>query len=161
MRRYHPQKEKTPYKDGYTFNGWQNEPSTMPGYDVTVNGTFNVNTYHLSFIVDNEELETKNVEYGTSITAPTKDGEGNNITWYTYPATMPAHDVTVTGSFFKKGDANGDNRVNAVDIVEVVNAMNGKASTKFILSNVDSNNNGKADADDIKAIVNIIMNPNK
>lgn len=59
------------------------------------------------------------------------------------------------------GDANGDNMVNAADIVEVVNAMNGKASTKFILSNVDSNNNRKADADDIKAIVNIIMNSNK
>ena len=59
------------------------------------------------------------------------------------------------------GDANGDNKVNAADIVEVVNAMNGNPSSKFILSNVDSNNNGKADADDIKAIVNIIMNSNK
>ena len=90
-------KEKAPYKEGYTFNGWQNEPTTMPGHDVTVNGTFNVNTYHLSFIVDNEELETKNVEYGAAITVPTKDSEGNNITWYTYPATMPAHDLVVYG----------------------------------------------------------------
>ena len=90
-------KEKTPYKDGYTFNGWQNEPSTMPGYDVTVNGTFSVNSYALSFIVDNEELETMNVEYGAAITVPAKDGEGNDITWYSHPTTMPAHDLVVYG----------------------------------------------------------------
>lgn len=51
--------------------------------------------------------------------------------------------------------------MNVADIVETVNAMDGKVSAKFILNNVDSNKNGKADADDIKAIVNIIMNPNK
>ena len=90
-------KEKTPYKDGYTFNGWQNEPTTMPGRDVTVNGTFSVNTYRLSFIVDNEELEAKSVEYGATITVPAKDGEGNDITWYTHPTTMPAHDLVVYG----------------------------------------------------------------
>lgn len=57
------------------------------------------------------------------------------------------------------GDANDDGVVNAEDIVETVNAMNGKASAKFKLSNVDSNNNGNVDDEDIKAIVNIIMNP--
>jgi len=90
-------KEKAPYKEGYTFNGWQNEPTTMPGRDVTVNGTFSVNTYRLSFIVDNEELEAKSVEYGAAITVPAKDGEGNDITWYTHPTTMPAHDLVVYG----------------------------------------------------------------
>lgn len=119
--------------------------------------------YTLTYIVDEEVYKTYQFEEGETIIpepSPTREG-GVFSGWSEIPATMPAHDVTVTGSFFKKGDANGDNRVNAVDIVEVVNAMNGKASTKFILSNVDSNNNGKADADDIKAIVNIIMNSNK
>ena len=59
------------------------------------------------------------------------------------------------------GDANDDGVVDAADIVETVNAMNGKASSKFILSNADLNNNGKADADDVKAIADIIMTPDK
>ena len=56
-----------------------------------------------------------------------------------------------------KGDANGDGTVNAADIVESVNAFNGKPSTKFILSNADLNSNNQVDEDDIKGIVNIIM----
>lgn len=55
------------------------------------------------------------------------------------------------------GDANGDGIVDAADIVETVNAMNGKASAKFTLKNADLNNNGKADPDDIKAIADIIL----
>ena len=98
-------KEKAPYKEGYTFNGWQNEPTTMPGRNVTVNGTFSVNTYRLSFVVDNEELSARNVTYGASVTAPTTDGEGNEITWYEYPTTMPAHDLVVYGIVVKQEPA--------------------------------------------------------
>jgi hypothetical protein len=47
--------------------------------------------------------------------------------------------------------------VNAADIVEAINAMNGKASVKFKFSNADMNNNGTIDNTDINMIVNIII----
>ena len=93
--------ETKPYKEGYTFSGWQNVPATMPGRDISFSGTYNINKYRLSFIVDNAELEAKNVEYGSKITAPTKDKEGNDVTWYSYPSTMPAHDLVVYGMAVK------------------------------------------------------------
>lgn len=90
-------KETAPYKEGYTFSGWQNEPMTMPGRDVTVNGTFSVNSYSLKFVVDNTELSTQSVQYGSTINVPTKDNEGNDVSWYTSPSTMPAHDLVIYG----------------------------------------------------------------
>ena len=95
-------KEKAPYKEGYTFNGWQNEPTTMPGRNVTVSGTFSVNSYRLSFIVDNQELSARNVTYGATITPPTTDSEGNTVSWYTHSTTMPAHDLVVYGMAVKE-----------------------------------------------------------
>ena len=53
--------------------------------------------YHLSFVVNNKELLTKEVEADATITPPTTDSEGNTVSWYTYPATMPAHDLVVYG----------------------------------------------------------------
>ena len=52
--------------------------------------------------MDNEELSARNVTYGAAITAPTKDSEGNEVTWYTYPAAMPAHDLVVYGMTVKE-----------------------------------------------------------
>ena len=95
-------KETAPSKEGYTFSGWQNEPTTMPAQNTTVTGRFTINNYRLSFIAENRELSSKNVTYGSSITAPSTDGEGNTITWYTYPATMPAHDLVVYGMVVKQ-----------------------------------------------------------
>ncbi len=95
-------KETEPSKEGYTFSGWQNEPTTMPAQNTTVTGRFTINSYRLSFIAENRELSSKNVTYGSQITAPSTDGEGNIITWYTYPATMPAHDLVVYGMVVKQ-----------------------------------------------------------
>jgi len=95
-------KETAPSKEGYTFSGWQNEPATMPAQNTTVTGRFTINSYRLSFIAENRELSSKNVTYGSQITAPSTDGEGNTITWYTYPTTMPAHDLVVYGMVVKQ-----------------------------------------------------------
>lgn len=55
------------------------------------------------------------------------------------------------------GDANGDGKVNATDIVEMVNAMNGHPSAKYNAQNADIDGNGVVNQIDIDAIVNIIM----
>jgi len=74
----------------------------MPAQNTTVTGRFTINSYRLSFIAENRELSSKNVAYGSQITAPSTDGEGNTVSWYTYPATMPAHDLVVYGMVVKQ-----------------------------------------------------------
>jgi len=93
--------ENAPEREGYTFSGWSEIPETMPPHDVTVTGSFVVNTYTLTYIIDGDVYKTSEVDYGTTITpeeAPTKTGYTFSD-WGEIPATMPAHDVTVTGSF--------------------------------------------------------------
>ncbi len=95
--------EPAPAKEGYTFSGWSNIPATMPAHDVTVTGTFTVNKYKLTYVVDGQTYKTYDLNYGTTITpepAPSKEGYTFSG-WSEIPATMPAHDVTVTGSFTK------------------------------------------------------------
>ena len=95
--------EAEPTKEGYTFSGWSEIPETMPAHDVTVTGTFSINSYKLTYTVDGEVYKTYDLEYGATITPeaePTKEGY-NFSGWSEIPATMPAHDVTVTGSFSK------------------------------------------------------------
>ena len=92
---------EAPTKEGYTFNGWTGVPATMPAQDVTVEGTFTINRYTLLYMVDGAEYKTVELEYGASIIAeavPAKEGHTFSG-WSEIPATMPAQDVTVTGSF--------------------------------------------------------------
>ena len=93
--------ETAPTKEGYDFSGWNQVPATMPEQDVTITGSFIVKKYKLIYKVDNEEYNTCEVEYGADITAeaePKKEGF-NFSGWSEVPATMPANDVTITGSF--------------------------------------------------------------
>ncbi len=93
--------EAAPTKEGYTFSGWSWIPSKMPAEDVTVTGTFAINKYKVTYIVDGAEYKSYDVEFGAAITqeaAPTKEGYTFSG-WSEIPATMPAKDITVTGSF--------------------------------------------------------------
>ena len=93
--------EPAPTKKGYTFSGWSDIPSTMPANDVTVTGTFSINKYKLTYMVDGAEYKSYDIEYGATITpeaAPTKEGYTFSG-WSEIPETMPANDVTVTGTF--------------------------------------------------------------
>ena len=95
--------EPVPTKEGYTFSGWSYIPATMPATDVVVMGTFTISSYTLTYKVDGQVYKTYTVEYGAAITPepePTKEGYTFSG-WSTIPATMPDHDVTVTGTFTK------------------------------------------------------------
>ena len=92
---------EAPAKEGHTFAGWKDVPPTMPAHDVTVMGSYTVNSYKLSYSVDGAAYKELSVLYGTTITpeaAPTKEGHTFSG-WQGLPETMPAHDVQVTGSF--------------------------------------------------------------
>ena len=94
-------KPKSPAKEGYTFSQWENYVETMPAHDLVCTALFTINQYTLRYLVDGEEYKTETVNYGAPITppaTPTKTGQTFSG-WSTVPATMPAHDVTVTGTF--------------------------------------------------------------
>ena len=93
--------ETVPTKEGYTFSGWSEFPSTMPAKDVTITGTFSVNSYNLVYMVDGVEFNKTSIEFGSAITAleaPIKEGYTFSG-WSEVPAAMPAKDVTVTGTY--------------------------------------------------------------
>ncbi|MBR1448590.1 MAG: InlB B-repeat-containing protein [Prevotella sp.] len=93
--------ETAPTKEGYTFSGWSDMPTTMPAHDVTITGTFKINKYKLTYTIDGQEYKSEDVEYGATITpeaAPTKEGHTFSG-WSWIPSKMPAEDVVVTGTF--------------------------------------------------------------
>ena len=93
--------EKEPAQEGYTFSGWSEIPETMPDKDVIVTGTFIPNKYTLIYVVDGEVYKSYDIEYGANITAEEEPYQtGCTFSgWSEIPATMPARDVTITGSF--------------------------------------------------------------
>ncbi|MEI6579421.1 MAG: InlB B-repeat-containing protein, partial [Eubacteriales bacterium] len=48
-----------PQKVGYTFNGWDFVPSPMPSNDVTINATWTINNYNVTFKVDGTTYDSK------------------------------------------------------------------------------------------------------
>ena len=90
-----------PTKEGHTFSGWSEAPETMPAEDITIEGTFTVNHYTLTYVVDGEVYATDSIAYGSEITLidePTKEGHTFS-SWSEAPSTMPANDVVIEGSF--------------------------------------------------------------
>ena len=90
-----------PTKEGYTFSGWSEAPSTMPASDVEIVGTFTINTYKVTYLVDGEEFATDSITYSNEIVLreqPTKEGYTFSG-WSEAPSTMPASDVEITGIF--------------------------------------------------------------
>ena len=89
----------TPQKEGYTFSGWNELPATMPARDVTVTGSFSINQYRLTFILDGKEYKSYKIEYNTVLTPePVPAKRGMTFSgWGDMPETMPSHDVTLYG----------------------------------------------------------------
>ena len=92
--------EAEPTKEGYTFSGWSYIPKKMPAEDVTVTGTFSINSYKLTYMIDNEVYKETMYEYGATITPePQPEGDYQTFEWTDLPQTMPAHDVTVYATY--------------------------------------------------------------
>ena len=102
-----------PYKEGKTFSGWicstmYHFPSTMPSFDLRVDGSFDQVIYQVNYYIDDVLVKTENVFKGHGITpfAPTKEGytfsgwfvktsEGTAL----MPNVMPNNNVDAYGDF--------------------------------------------------------------
>lgn len=111
-----------PVKEGYTFSGWSELPTTMPAHDVVVSGSFSVNSYKLTYLVDGETYKIATVNFGSALAAeqvPSKEGYTFSG-WSEIPATMPAHDVVITGTFsinsYKVTFMYGDNVLKTITV---------------------------------------------
>lgn len=105
-----------PEKEGYTFSGWSCEYTSMPANDIKVNGTFAINSYKITYIVDGKEYKTETYKYGDTITPlafPSKDGYTFSG-WSEIPQTMPANDITVNGTFTKNPDPQPTKKYNTL-----------------------------------------------
>ena len=92
--------EPAPTMEGYIFVGWTEIPRTMPSHDVTVTGLVLINSYKLTYMIDDQVYKETMYEYGATIT-PESQPEGDYATfeWIDLPETMPAHDVVVYANY--------------------------------------------------------------
>ena len=90
-----------PIKEGYSFTGWVDMPEVMPAGNIVVEASFAINTYTITYLVDEKEYKVVTLEYGAEvpvIATPTK--RGHTFTgWNEVLETMPGEDVVIFGSF--------------------------------------------------------------
>ena len=91
---------------GYHFTNWSDGDNTNPRQlkvkkDAQLVANFSLNTYTVAYIIDGDVYgEAEEVAYGTPLTlraAPVKEGYTFGG-WSNAPATMPMHNVTITGT---------------------------------------------------------------
>ena len=86
-----------PAKEGYSFVEWVGLPDVMPAHDVTVEASYAINQYTISYLVDGQTYTSQQLDFGAAVVppdAPTKEGY-TFVEWQGLPATMPAADVKV------------------------------------------------------------------
>ncbi|MDE6511305.1 MAG: InlB B-repeat-containing protein, partial [Muribaculaceae bacterium] len=94
---------EVPEKVGYTFSGWGDVPATVPAENLVFVGEYIVNKYKLQFSVDGEVVASDMIAYGDPIVVPAvTDKEGHSFSGFgVVPATMPASDLELNGTFEK------------------------------------------------------------
>ena len=93
--------KEVPHKEGYSFSGWKDLPSTMPTHNVTVKGSYIANKYKVTFVADGKVVSETEMEYGASIVAPEAPAkEGHTfVGWGNIDKTVPAHNATYTAEY--------------------------------------------------------------
>ena len=118
--------EADPVKEGYTFSGWSEIPDTMPAHDVVVTGTFTINKYKLTYMIDDKVYKDTVYEYSaTIIPEPIPEGNYATFEWIDLPETMPAHDVIVHASY-----VTGITDISMKEKIIRIYSPNGKALNK-------------------------------
>lgn len=92
--------EPEPDMIGYTFSGWSEIPETMPAHDVNVTGTFTVNFYTVTFMLDGDVYYVDNLAFDSEVTFPdVPEKEGFTFSGWEGLGYMPDYDITVEGRY--------------------------------------------------------------
>ncbi|MBE6635599.1 MAG: hypothetical protein E7617_05305 [Ruminococcaceae bacterium] len=98
---------------GHTFSGWKwgikELPQSMPAGDIEISGSTEINTYSINYYLDGKLYKTVSCKYGESISLIDEPTEAGSVfSGWKYsgsedkiPATMPADDIRIDGSFDK------------------------------------------------------------
>lgn len=94
-----------PIKEGYTFNGWENIPSTMPDEDITVYAIYTPNNYTVTFKANDEVVSSESLAYGTTIVAPNAPEVEDYafVEWTGLLETVPARNVEFVAEYVQIG----------------------------------------------------------
>ena len=110
----------------------------------------------LTFTSSDENVVKVNAETGAiTIVGPGKATItiSGTATYYRNAPKSISYQVVIASG----GDANGDGKLDANDIVEIVNYLTGKPSANFLLKAADANKDNKVDIADIIQIANTIL----
>lgn len=155
-------KVESPVKEGYTFSGWSEIPVFMPSKDLIITGNFLPNKYQITYELEGNIFCIDSVTYDTEIItpdAPAKEWFSFNG-WTNVPETMPADDLTLTGSYtllLEMGDVNGDYRLSVVDVSILTNKILKKENEIFVEITADLNGDGRISIVDITMATNKII----
>ena len=141
-----------PTKEGHTFTGWTSDDAAfndkgfkMPARDVVINGTFAINRYTVTYKVDGKDYGGTDVyDFNSDVVirdVPTKEG-------YTFSGwkignadaenfKMPAHDVTIEGTFAKNSSGGHHRRPTVTIQDEVPTGLNGNDHYAYIVGYPD------------------------
>ncbi len=106
-----------PQMEGFSFMGWVDENgnifnnSVMGQEDIKVYAQFEINTYKVTYIVDEEVYKNYDIIYQSEITIPADpEKEGYTFAGWTPEiiSTMPACDLVYTATWVKNDDTNDD-----------------------------------------------------
>ncbi|MBQ4324241.1 MAG: InlB B-repeat-containing protein, partial [Clostridia bacterium] len=89
-----------PHRPGYCFTGWEGFAGVMPKGDATFEGHYVEDTFKVRYLLDGALYHEDGYREGDKIAradAPVREGFAFSG-WKGLPKTMPADDVTVTGS---------------------------------------------------------------
>lgn len=91
---------QAPEKEGHTFQEWQGLPAVMPAHNVRVMSVYQVNSYVISYYLDNVFYTSQMWKYGEKVTPPeVVPAEGRLFSgWSGVPETMPAQDLFIYGT---------------------------------------------------------------
>ena len=156
---------ENPVFEGVTIDA--TAPASMSFTGVTFTGNYGPLDSTTGLLFDEHNPSNGACRAYLSIDAPALDGFDG---WYTdaeitTPVSTIPFDANGTVKLYAKlagspqlvGDANGNGKVDAADIVEMVNAMNGNVSTNFNWDNADFDGNHTITDYDINEVVKIIM----
>ena len=96
-------------KEGHTFSGWKIDGTaaadfTMPDHDVTIEGSWAINQYTITWVDGfGNEVYKVTQDYGSVVTAPATPvapSEGYSFAgWNENPSTMPLNGATITAKW--------------------------------------------------------------